>query len=488
MTFSQTKTPQGYLPFRAVSLMMPGSGNEAAHIDEPSFAFDVYTACEMVDARKRGIEIPTAPQGVCDLATLGLCVKATARGFTPSEDSLSAFAAENGPLFGAIDGIESLRAWKYAADAAMTATRIQECVNGSKDIRALRAMGRVSKQRLADVVTGAAFEIFTLHINPYGVYREAIARLPFIHRVECEEGIAYVFVSWVSGEHGADELVEFDALLFPGEITEGDVQTVSMLLGFDAELERLSWERLVVANREDSDGTRAPTSAQGADEVFGAGGSVIERGSIEQIAFHPFEAEDAPLDAADAPVLAALVQAMIAAHLGGAIIDVFQGDAVTGYLAFDSLVSWLWYDFSRALSKISVGYCERCGKPFSLTGHRGVGRRYCSRACKTEAKNARMRQQRNDSRNLFLAGASLETIAREVYAGTRERDAVQRIRGDLSKWVELKRRLDESIAQEGFSASQLFRRCVSAGLDMHKLLNAQRWDELQRGLRRASHA
>ena len=63
MTFSQTKTPQGYLPFRAVSLMMPGTGNEAAHIDEPSFAFDVYTAREMVDARKRGIEIPTAPHG-----------------------------------------------------------------------------------------------------------------------------------------------------------------------------------------------------------------------------------------------------------------------------------------------------------------------------------------------------------------------------------------------------------------------------------------
>lgn len=83
MTFSQTKTPQGYLPFRAVSLMMPGTGNEAAHIDEPSFAFDVYTAREMVDARKRGIEIPTAPQGVCDLATLGLCVKATARGLRP---------------------------------------------------------------------------------------------------------------------------------------------------------------------------------------------------------------------------------------------------------------------------------------------------------------------------------------------------------------------------------------------------------------------
>ena len=127
----------------------------------------------------------------------------------------------------------------------------------------------------------------------------------------------------------------------------------------------------MVANREDSDGARAPTSAQGADEVFGAGGSVTERGSIEQMAFHPFEAEDSPLDVADAPVLAALVQAMIAAHLGGAIIDVFQGDAVTGYLAFDSLLSWLWYDFSRTLSKISVGYCERCGKPFSLTGHRG---------------------------------------------------------------------------------------------------------------------
>ena len=65
------------------------------------------------------------------------------------------------------------------------------------------------------------------------------------------------------------------------------------------------------------------------------------------------------LDNDDRDALTALVQALVISHLSGAHVDVFQGNESTGFLSFDSYLSWLWFDFSRKLSTCLL-YTSRC--------------------------------------------------------------------------------------------------------------------------------
>ena len=53
------------------------------------------------------------------------------------------------------------------------------------------------------------------------------------------------------------------------------------------------------------------------------------------------------------------------------------------------------------------------------------------------------------------------------------------VRGQLSKWTQLKHDLDDDIAEHGFDGSNLLKRCGTEGLDLSRLLNSKRKSELK---------
>lgn len=157
------------------------------------------------------------------------------------------------------------------------------------------------------------------------------------------------------------------------------------------------------------------------------------------------------------------MRAIISAHLNDAYVDPFQADEETGYLSYRSFLSWLWFDFSTRLAKIKIGYCERCGKPFSLVGGRGKPRRFCSQRCKTEAKNERMRQRRDGVREKFVSGSSVEEIATGIEGESPKSETVEYVRRCLSTWPKLKHLTDDAFELEGVK-SELVQRCIRDGL------------------------
>lgn len=165
-------------------------------------------------------------------------------------------------------------------------------------------------------------------------------------------------------------------------------------------------------------------------------------------------------------------------------MDVFAADERTGHLSFASRLSWLWYDFSRRLDVARIGYCARCRRPFSLVGHRGVDRRFCSQACKTAAKNERSHRRRDALRRDFLAGAPVEEVASRYFEGDDPADARAKALRELETWPALKHAVDEAVGRDGWRAP-LLARCRAEGLDVERILTSRRREELRRLARRA---
>lgn len=427
MSFVQTKTSQGFIPFRGVMLR-----------DDGALEFDVLSARELMSAEPSRRAMMSSPAATKDLIDLALCSpSAESSDAQRAESMLYAFAQWSGPLFGS-SHIESLRAWKYAADVAMLATRLQECANGLKPISSLKALGRVHKQRVIDSVAGVGFDELDVAIAVCGEYRDVVSTRPMIRRTEDADGICYVSVA----RHDEADLtyLEFVAIRLAEDMDASDLQELMEDAGI-------------------ADGKEA----------------------LATFAVEPdrYVFEDSELCAEDLPAIAALLRAIVSAHLDGVHVDAFADYDATGNLSFESFLAWLWYGFSRRLSRVSIGYCEQCGKPFSLVGHRGAERRYCSRQCKTDAKNARSRADREASRRMFLQGASVAEIVRELYPTVEADSAAARVRADLSKWVELKHRIDDQIAEVGIARSDLLRRCVAEGLDVSRLVNARRLKQIK---------
>lgn len=466
MAFSQTKTKQGFLPFRGVELVDADGRPLPPQAGLPSvrgtaLRFGLLTSREVMRLRSAA-DAPAgapgdapaallAPRRERDITHLGLCTPFTAQGAERSAESLLAFAQGSGPLFGGASGVEDLRAWRCAADAAMLAVLIQEVVNGSRSVGERALSERVSKLRLTHDASGRAFTVFDLNVLLHRGYEDVIADLPFVRRVEQGDGIVYVFAHRRVGEDGRP-MATLTALRLPEEISAGELAWLGDALGFDADLVELSHRQLSLESAPDE--------------------AVISPGD-------DYTPELLELADEDRPLLASLVQALIVMHLRGARIDVFQGDGITGYLAFDSLLGWMWHDFSSRLAHVSFAYCMQCGRPFSLEGHRGMARKYCSRACKTRAKNERVRETRERARRRFLEGTPIAQIARTDYADQDPAQAERAIRRDLSSWPHLKHQIEQSICDEGFRGSELLRRCVAERLDVTRLLSVQRLDELR---------
>ena len=440
---SQTRTVQGFIPFKKVELH-EATGQNA---NDSRLVFDLYGPVELIE--RANASTPLHSERHADLIKLASCVEPTGDPTAPIRvdvDNILDFASESGPLFGQSD-IEVARDWAYAACPALIAVRIQEYLNGNCKIAKVQAIHYVEKFIITNEANASRFSMYSLYLGVHGDYATCLKNLPIVRRIESNEGFFYAFVS-ISPEN--ENVAEFHVFSFTHEITSSDFAALRMLLNLDQDAAASAQQHLKIAMTETS------------------------RYDIE--ADTSIIPEERPLDDGDRGALTALVQALVITHLSGAHVDVFQGSETTGFLSFDSYLSWLWFDFSRKLGTVKIGYCQQCGRAFSLAGHRGVERKFCSEKCKTDAKNEKTRLETQRIRQLFSAGHSVCEIIKMLDRTV----SADYVRGQLSKWTQLKHELDDDIAEHGFDGSDLLKRCGAEGLDLDRLLNSKRKAELRR--------
>lgn len=440
---SQTKTVQGFIPFKDVKTIGPQVGQTPS---DTLLTFDLYRPVELSELKQNAS--PMHSERHADLIKLASCVEPTGNPESPIRmdvDNIVDFARQTGPLFGVRD-TELVRDWAYAAVSALVAVRIQEFLNGNCSIAKVSAIRQIDKVVITSEADGSSFSMYSIYLGISGGYAACFKSLPIIRRIESNDGFFYAFVS-ATGD-AAGSVIEFRVFSFDHELTLEDFETLKLLLALSDDESRAALQHLKLVPSEQSYYDIAPDA------------SIVP--------------QNRPLDDTDKGALTALVQALVIAHLSGAHVDVFQGSESTGFLSFDSYLSWLWFDFSRKLNTVRIGYCEQCGRAFSLAGHRGMERKYCSEKCKTDAKNEKTRQETLEIRRRFSLGQSINEIAETT---DRRPDY---IRKQLSKWTQLKHELEDDLAENGFNGSDLLKRCGSEGLNLDQLLNSKRKSELKR--------
>lgn len=459
---AQTKTSQGFIPFEGGCVQhqdgLSLTFDAFCKTDKPAFqsddvlTFNLYSPQECA-RRETDLQNDSwrRPSAQTSLVNLGVCLRRNddTGEWEPDAATLVNFAQGSGPLFGKENGQESYLSWAYAADTAFIAIRLQECANGKRSPRTLKTLKRLKKLCLngndALSVYGVSFRMGPEH-DPM------LDQLPLVRRTFGVGQIFYAFVYEIPNENqqalSSLHTISCMVVAVSEELTRQEFHLLFHMLCSSAnldvqpELETIALEYL------------SPTLAD------------INQSSLllSEGAFHTVDT----FSENDLPALETLVQTMTAANLSSAQVDPFLGDRVTGFLSFKSLYSWLWYDFAHNSDAASIGYCEECGRPFSLVGHRGIERRYCSQACKTAAKNDRSRKQRDQARAKFMKGASVPQIAQELYGGTKADE--KRVREQLSQWVQLKHVLENELQD---NRTDMLSRCIQEGLDMSKLLSAK---------------
>lgn len=440
---SQTKTAQGFIPFKDVKTVEP---HERQSASDTLLFFDLYRPIELSELNHNAA--PMHNERHADLIKLASCVEPTGNPESPIRvdvGNIVDFARQTGPLFG-VSETEIVRDWAYTAVSALVAVRIQEFLNGNCNIAKVRAIRQIDKVVISSEADGSSFIMYSIYLGISGGYAACFKSLPIIRRIESSDGYFYAFVSATGDAAGA--AIEFRVFSFDHELTLEDFETLKLLLALSDDDSRAALQHLKLAPSEQSYYDIAPDA------------SIVPQSSL--------------LNDTDKGALTALVQALVIAHLSGAHVDVFQGSESTGFLSFDSYLSWLWFDFSRKLSTVRIGYCEQCGRAFSLAGHRGMERKYCSEKCKTDAKNEKTRQETIELRRRFAEGQSVNEIAE---ATERRPDY---IRKQLSKWTQLKHELEDDLAENGFNGSGLLKRCGSEGLNLDQLLSSKRKAELKK--------
>lgn len=87
----------------------------------------------------------------------------------------------------------------------------------------------------------------------------------------------------------------------------------------------------------------------------------------------------------DAPKLKLLLDALVQAHIKDVRFDMVKSNAENKFLAFPSLLSWMWCDFAQRKGRLKMALCPECGMPFSRNGRNGARKSYCSAACRSRA-------------------------------------------------------------------------------------------------------
>lgn len=408
----QIRTPQGRYPVRDAAIVRDG--------EEPLLSFAFRTPEELAAAPDDG----ASGIGLEDIGVL-------------SQETLVGLARATGPLFGPAPR-ELVADWQSAAGAALVAMEIQEAVNGAKPIGLVNQ--HVSTTRVKNPGTGNDFNLYALSLPlPAGElarYRRCMPPLPWFRKFDDPAAFDYAFAS-VDEEDGASFLSV-------------------VLLSFSEEIAFADFAAAVACFSDDGDARALAARATGDAALLDAAAP------YDAHMLDGLEAHEATIDESDRPALQRLVHALISLHAQGISVDPFRASAEEGFLVFDTYLSYLWYRFSKGLDRVEIGYCEQCGTAFSLAGHRGIQRRFCSERCKTQAKNARTKQRTNEARQLFEEGRSVKEIARILNGREPSRAQIESVRASLARWVDLKHRVDADLrANRG---APLARRCLDEGV------------------------
>ena len=414
----QIKTTRGMLPSKAASFgFRDERGPNGECID-----FELFSPGEALSFS------PNASAFGSNLAleSIGLLLKSGGDIAEIRKDELRDIAALTGPLFG-ISSRESIVAWRCVVLMAHDVIGFQESVNGNKSLSFPK--NRVVKTVVENPETGNEFTIYAVsfEIGSPGAseYEEFLPAFPWFRKFRSGDSFDYIFAQ--------DEHIEGDVFLsvflisFSAEITTFDFAAVLGYLKHDM---RIGNQVLEFFGKE----AGFDEALQAASFTYG----IIATSELLKI-------REVTIEQGDVPHIQKIVHALISLHLQGIAIDVFCADENDGFMVFENYLSYLWYEFAIKLDRVKIGYCEQCGKGFSLSGHRGIPRRFCSDACKTKAKNARAKKKRDDIRLCFTAGQPVEDIVRTYYPDITTEEAIRKIEKNLNSWRDLKNDADVSI-------------------------------------------
>ena len=440
----QTMDSRGQMPVKGVrSVTGPN--------EEDLLEFDLIPATELsamrsLSARESGRK--SVP--LVDLA-------ATAARKQISQDLVLELAGKTGPIFGG-NRCESLREWGQAVQLALPGVRLQQFINGDLSVGALGDLG-VGHSSLVNKDLGISFDIYTLSREVSGDYARLFDHLPILIRTPRDERIDYTFARLVDtpDSDSSSKFLELLVCSMPSEMTEADYAILSHAVFYDDE------ELYALVSIQLS-------FSSSSDTVYGFAADAELDSSEQSLSV---ESRDA---------MASMVQGLIAAHISSARVDLFAAGQETGYLSFDSHLAWMWYDFAQSLNVAKIGYCRDCGRAFSLVGHRGIARSYCSEACKTSGKNKRMKQARDRAREMFFEGCSVEEIAASLFFD--DPAGYGRVKQYLSSSVELRKRIAREIQEAGQIQTPLIQRCIKEGLEMKTLISTGVHRELKRSARK----
>ena len=493
--FLQIRTTRGQVPCRSVLPIADGA--DASELDPKLWQAFRFEPVSVDEARAAAAaEGGSAPAKGITLLALSECVRPkqpeqdAAASDAPSAgdqadaeadpapfaqvvhgEDLYRFACAHGPLFGAA-AEERVNVWASAAIVAELATRLQQVASKLENTMSVAALnggafGNIAKYRLANPATGTHFSLIVISRAVDAEYARHL-EAPFVRREEREGRINYAFLSVKDEGMGSNVMLYLHVVSLEHEMSLPDYLALSRAFDFDTQVDDQARRHLFPeVSRDDFAGAQDPAA-------YG----------LAQDALHTME--EVPFDDADCSPIASLVRLLVAAHLQEARLDVFFADEKTGHLRFPNYLAWLWYEYSGSIEKVRIGYCGNCGKPFSLVGHRGRERLFCSEKCKNEAKNrlksmrtAQMREEFQGDEE-FNGGRSVAEIARafQLESQTYE-SALDEVRRALNAWPVLKKKLDVVIPAQGWDA-ELFARCMRDGLDWKKILHKPLQEELLR--------
>ena len=431
--FEQTKTFQGRIPVDGATVVPDVQGRMmvAFNFADPQVLASRASEAASEDSSKEDSPMlaPESPMGIEDLAVLR------------TQAQMLRMAARSGPLF-ARSAQESLDDWQCAIAVANCVVTMQEVLNHVKapvgdNLLVVKSVVSAPRADVSFSIYASSFEIGQAGRSDYVA---SMPRLPLLKKF---------------GQEGS-----FDYVLMSSEEEEGRVVLSTFLLSFEREISPYDFAAVAAYFSDDSGATEEVLTQLAHYAEIDPSTAMGLLSDEENLTV-----QEASIDEADYPHLQRLVYAFISLHLQGVKVDVFSSTENDSFMAFGNYLSYLWYGFAKKLGQVKVGYCERCGEGFSLTGHRGIKRRFCSQECKTKAKNDRSKRARENARDQFLSqGRSVNAIAESLYPSEDSDVSREHVLTQLRTWKKLQFQLDAAIVQRGDERLELLQRCINEGI------------------------
>lgn len=410
-----------------------------------------------------------------------------------AQDDLAKLAWRIGPLF----ALEYERFDDWLAEAAMAKdmVQIQEVLNGARPLALLDGSAAAVNVEAAsaseDAVAPVDTAVLKNTVAQTAPLEPLVAKSTVRNRRTNNDFAIYAYSQPFSARAsdafyaGMPALPHFKRFILPqgfdyaffDKDEEDGVSFLTVtLLSFKRDITALDFAVALEACTT-SDESAARSLMRQAEREASLSAAELEEGRADVLAdADSFEVRDAALGQADAPHVQRLVHAVVSLRLEGIGVDVFRAAESDDFLVFPMYANYLWYCFAKQLGQVKIGYCKTCGRGFSLTGHRGLPREFCSAACKTKAKNARMKRQRDEARRLFVEeGYTVGRIAREVYAeelspqaGKAKRktidEAVAAVRANLAGYPRIKQMVDAGLKAGTGDKADFVKRCAKEGV------------------------